>query len=163
MPETHVEFSTYKGKIKCVYNEKSLSDEKYKLKLHKKLAGILGYRQDKLLENISDEFVIIPFSDDGGIKSPTPHAQYLFDDEPNLEYSIPPWIFVYCDLVKPSIVGHTSVPLLKIIPIEYKSVQNLACRYFEFHTLENYELGNKQLVSNHLHSIAATRSLFHQL
>ena len=93
MPETHVEFSKYKGKIKCVYNEKSLSDEKYKLKLHKKLAGILGYRQDKLLENISDEFVIIPLSDDGGIKSPTPHAQYLFDDEPNLEYSIPPWIF----------------------------------------------------------------------
>ena len=94
------------------------------------------------MENISDEFVIIRFSVAGGIKSLAPRAQYLFDDEPNLEYSIPPWIFVYCDLVKPSIVGHTSVPLLKIIPIEYKSVQNLAGRYFEFHILENYEFRN---------------------
>ena len=126
MPETHVEFSKYKGKIKCVYNGKSRSDEKYKLKLHKKLAGILGYRQDKLVENITDGFLIIPFSIDNEINNPSPRTQYLFEDEPNLEQSIPPWIFVYCDLVKPSIMGHTSVPLLKIIPIEYKSVQTFS-------------------------------------
>ena len=104
------------------------------------------------MENITDELVIIPFSIDDEIKNPSPHAQYLFEDEADLEHSIPPWIFVYCDLVKPSIVGHTSVPLLKIIPIEYKSVQNLAGRYFEFHTLENYELGNNwfQTISIHL-------------
>ena len=94
------------------------------------------------MENITDELVIIPFSNNDESKTPSPRAHYLFEDEPNLEHSIPPWIFVYCDLVKPSIVGHTSVPLLKIIPIQYKSVENLAGRYFEFHTLENYELGN---------------------
>ena len=152
MLKSHLEFSRYNGKIQCVYNGESRSDEQYKLKLHKKLAGILGYRQDKLLENISEEFVIIPFSVDGGIKNPVPRAQYLFEDDPNLEHSIPPWIFVYCDLVKPSIVGHTSVPLLKIIPIEYRSVQHLGGRYYEFHTLENYELGNNwfQTISIHL-------------
>ena len=49
-------------------------------------------------------------------------------------------------------MGHTSLPLLKIIPIEYKSVQNLAGRYYEFDTLEYYELGNNwfQTISFHL-------------
>ena len=114
--------------------------------------GILGYSQDKIVENITDEFIIIPFSIDNEINNPSPRVQYLFEDEPNLEHSIPPWIFVYCDLVKPSIMGHTSVPLLKIIPIEYKSVQNLAGRYYEFDTLEYYELGNNcfQSISFHL-------------
>ena len=51
MPETHVEFSKYKSKIQCVYNGNWRSDEKYKLKLHKMLAGTLGYRQAKFLEN----------------------------------------------------------------------------------------------------------------
>ena len=152
MLESRLEFSNYKGKIQCIYNRKSQSNEQYKLKLHKKLAGILGYRQDKLVENITDEFIIIPFSIDNEINNPSPRTQYLFEDEPNLEHSIPPWIFVYCDLVKPSIMGHTSVPLLKIIPIEYKSVQNLAGRYYEFDTLEYYELGNNcfQSISFHL-------------
>ena len=104
------------------------------------------------MENITDEFIIIPFSIDNEINNPSPRTQYLFEDEPNLEHSIPPWIFVYCDLVKPSIMGHTSVPLLKIIPIEYKSVQNVAGRYYEFDTLEYYELGNNwfQSISFHL-------------
>ena len=152
MLESRLEFLNYKGKIQCIYNRKSHSNEQYKLKLHKKLAGILGYRQDKLVENITDEFIIIPFSIDNEINNPSPRTQYLFEDEPNLEHSIPPWIFVYCDLVKPSIMGHTSVPLLKIIPIEYKSVQNLAGRYYEFDTLEYYELGNNwfQSISFHL-------------
>ena len=104
------------------------------------------------MENITDEFIIIPFSIDNEINNPSPRTQYLFEDEPNLEHSIPPWIFVYCDFVKPSIMGHTSFPLLKIIPIEYKSVQNLAGRYYEFDTLEYYELGNNcfQSISFHL-------------
>ena len=48
MEKSHVEFSKYKGKIQCVYNGKSQSDEQYNLKPHKNLAGILGYRGDKL-------------------------------------------------------------------------------------------------------------------
>ena len=61
-------------------------------------------------------------------------------------------IFVYCDLAKPSIVGHPSVPPLKIIPVEYKAVQNLAGIYYEFDTLEHYQLGNNwfQTISIHL-------------
>ena len=104
------------------------------------------------MENITDELVIIPSSIDNEINSPSPRAQYLFENEPNLEHSIPPWILMYCDLVKPSIVGHTSAPLLKIILIEYKSVQNLAGRYYEFDTFEYYELGNNwfQTISFHL-------------
>ena len=104
------------------------------------------------MENITDEFITIPFSIDNEINNPSPRVQYLFEDEPNLEHSIALWIFVYCDLVKPSIMGHTSVPLLKIIPIEYKPVKKLAGRYFEFHSLESYELGNNwfQSISFHL-------------
>ena len=114
---------------------------------------MMGFVQNKLLENNdTDDNITIPLSINNEINKYSTHPQYLFEDVPNLEFSIPPWIFVYCDLVKPSIVGHTSVPLLKIIPIERKSVNNLVGRYYEFNTLEYFELENNtfQTVSIHL-------------
>ena len=48
-------------------------------------------------------------------------------------------------------MGDTSVPLLKIILIEYKSIENLADRYYEFHILEYYELGNNWFQSTFFH------------
>ena len=153
MSKSPVEFGKYDGKIQCIYKSEQHADESYKLKLHTKLAGMMGFVQNKLLENRGiDEYITIPLSINNEINKHSTHPQYLFEDVPNLEFSIPPWIFVYCDLVKPSIVGHTSVPLLKIIPIERKSVNNLVGRYYEFNTLEYFELENNtfQTVSIHL-------------
>ena len=63
---------------------------------------------------------------------------YYFENVPNLEFSIPPWFFLYCDIVTPTPFGHSSIPLLKIIPIENKDIHNLNGHFYDFDNFEYF-------------------------
>ena len=67
-------------------------------------------------------------------------SKYQFDDVPNLKFSIPPWLLLYCDIVSPTNVGHSAVPILKIIPIQNKSIHNLNGVFTEFTNLEYFPI-----------------------
>ena len=139
MTETGILFKADNENICCIYERESHSDMIYQLKLHNKLACILGYKMDKVLENNNDEPVIITLLCDKD--NLTSNPKYPFDEVPNLEHSIPPWLILYCDVVKPTIVGHSYVPILKILPIEHKSGQNFSGIFYEFDSLEYFEIG----------------------
>ena len=47
--------------------------------------------------------------------------EHLFTLVPKLSFSISPWIFLYTDIIKPSITGDTSANILKIIPLNIKN------------------------------------------
>ena len=53
--------------------------------------------------------------------------------------------FLYCDIVTPTIFGHTSVPLIKIVPIESRSVHNLTGVFHEFQNLEYFQVESKSI------------------
>ena len=130
--ESGIQFGYKEGKV-YVLVEKPHVD--CTLKLHSKLACILGYPKEKLRYEI-DEYVMIIFPsaqgtlEDGQI--------YYFKNVPNLEFSIPPWFFLYCDIVTPTPFGHSSIPLLKIIPIENKHIHNLNGHFYDFANFEYF-------------------------
>ena len=105
-------------------NEKS-----YLLRMSKKLAGLLGTTHESLTNDNSDtvDFLLL--------YSPSEKRfMYEFDNTPNLNFAIPPWVFLYCSAVSPTIVGHISIPLLKIIPIEHRYLHT--GHFYDFQALE---------------------------
>ena len=62
------------------------------------------------------------------------HSQFLFPSPPNLSFSISPWIFIYCNIIEPSITGQSRAPLLKIVPLSFKDFEK--GHALEFETLE---------------------------
>ena len=124
----------------------------FKLKLHKKLLGIIG-TLDKILVQTNDDYVTLPFyfrktyGDYDLMYNKEFIKEYsltekritcCFTADPKLTFSISPFIFIYLNIVRPSNVGHSSVPLLKIIPVNITNPEN---GYFiEFDTLEYFPL-----------------------
>lgn len=84
----------------------------------------------------TDEHVLITFLHENERKI----SEYRFDEVPNLEFSIPPWLLLYCDIVSPTNIGHLAVPILKIIPIQNKSIHNLNGAFTEFANLEYFPI-----------------------
>lgn len=129
-----ITFYYIRGKVSVVVN--NLNDSKvYKLKLHNKMACMLGFSQEKLKYE-TDEHVMITFWQENQKDT----SKYIFDEAPNLEFSIPPWLLLYCDIVSPTNVGHSSVPILKIIPIQNKSIHNINGAFTEFTNLEYFPI-----------------------
>ena len=134
LAESEITFYYIDGKVTVVAN--NLSDIKVcKLKLDNKLACMLGYSQETLKYK-TDEHVVITFSN----KNKNTISEYRFDEVANLEFSIPPWLLLYCDIVSPTNVGHLAVPILKIIPIQNKSIHNLNGTFTEFANLEYFPI-----------------------
>ena len=107
---------------------------KRRIKFNKKLLGVLGVVEELLVRDTSDIIFltfcysetlnghnILTCKDFENINSLTKKTKYCFTSEPNIHFSISPWIFIYSNIVKTSIVGYSKLPLLKIIPI---SIQN---------------------------------------
>ena len=131
----------------------------YNIKLHKKLAGLFGMKKQKLTDDDEGEYIIIPLLilkdrssspyKYSNIVNPeyTLQPSYWFEDKPNFNFSIPPWIFLYCSIVSLTAVGHSSIPLLKIIPIENDSLHQ--GRFLEFQTLEYFPLESNCIQTIH--------------
>ena len=111
------------------------SDTIVKIKFHKKLLGVLGVTNDFLIGDTEDHVFLAfrfyktvdafnvmiceRFSTVNSLHSLHKDLiNHCFTAQPNLNFSISPWIFLYCTIVKPSITGHFSIPLLKIIPVD---------------------------------------------
>ena len=108
------------------------SDTIVKIKFHKKLLGVLGVTNDLLIGDTEDHVFLTfrfyktvdafnvmiceRFSTVNSLHKDL--IKHCFTAQPNLNFSISPWIFLYCTIVKPSITGHSSIPLLKIIPVD---------------------------------------------
>ena len=134
LAESEITFYSNEDKVTVV--TKQMTDIKVcKLKLHNKLACMLGFSQDKLKYE-TDEHVLITFLHE----NERTVSKYQFDEVPNLEFSIPPWLLLYCDIVSSTNVGHSAVPILKIIPIQNKSIHNLNGTFTEFANLEYFPI-----------------------
>ena len=96
---------------------------------------MLGFSPAKLKYE-TDEHLLITFLHENECTI----SKYQFDELPNLEFSIPPWLLLYCDIVSPTNVGHSAVPILKIIPIQNKSIHNLNGTFTEFANLEYFPI-----------------------
>ena len=132
--ESGIQFGYKEGKVYFLV-ETPPKNTDYTLKLHSKLACILGYPKEKLRYEIN-EYIMIPFS---SVKEKLEDGQiYYFENVPNLEFSIPPWLILYCDIVTPTTFGHSSIPLLKIIPIENKDIHNLSGHFYDFVNFEYF-------------------------
>jgi len=59
---------------------------------------------------------------------------YEFENTPNLNFGIPPWVFLYLNIVSPTIVGYVSLPLLKIMPIQHRYLNT--GHFYDFQALE---------------------------
>ena len=69
----------------------------------------------------------------------------MFSKAPNLKYSISPFVFLYCDIVQASTLGHLSVPILKIIPIQLPPIYNTSGSFHEFDVLEYVSVAKKSM------------------
>ena len=127
-------FYKIKGKVNVTIKNSNQNKE-YKLKLHIKLACMLGFSQEKIKYE-SGEHVFITFLHKNNDKT----SKYQFDDVPNLEFSIPSWLLLYCDIVSPTNMRHSAVSILKIIPIQNKSIHNLNGVFTEFTNLEYFPI-----------------------
>ena len=128
------------------------SDTIFKIKFHKKLLGVLGVTNDFLIADTEDHVFLTfrfyktvdafdvmiceRFSKVNSLHKDV--IKYCFTAQPNLNFSISPWIFLYCTIVKPSITGHSSIPLLKIIPVDTDNHNK--GHLIEFNNLEYFPL-----------------------
>ena len=125
-----------------------------KIKIHKKLAGILGIPEDCLIRDFSDHisfnfkhleekngYYIMVCEEFRTMNSLQEIPNECFPLSPNIHFSLSPWIFVYSSIVQPSILGHLSIPLLKIIPTSI--AQNNTGTFYEFDNVEYFSLGAK--------------------
>jgi len=71
--------------------------------------------------------------------------EYQFEDEPDLTFSIPPWIFIYCDIISPTIMGNLYVPILKIVPLQKSDLLQKQGSFHEFTNLEYFEIEKKYI------------------
>ena len=158
LKDTPISFSDREdGKLLIIGD--SWGETLFNIKVHKKLAGLLGYSENKLSDvhdntNFSIIKLLILKNSDTFEYTNTPNPDYRlrptywFINKPNFNFSIPPWVFLYCSIVSPTIIGHASIPLLKIIPLTHnKSHQNTGS-FQEFQTLEYYPLK-----SNYIHTL----------
>ena len=116
------------------YNKKNIKTCRMHVRIHKKLIGMLGYDENQLIMN-SSSYISLSFryykdvgsynvmvcnellevNSEGSTKN-----DYLFSFPPRINFSISPWIFIYCSIVEHSVTGNTAVPLLKIVPLNFK-------------------------------------------
>lgn len=120
----------------------------FKIAFSRKLLGMMGYEPGllidtsdsdrtfnfKYLDNAKNSQVLICDTFNTLNTNAEMLETYLFPAQQNLNFSISPWIFVYCDIIQPSVTGHSTVPLLKIIPLNYQDFQR--GHALEFETLE---------------------------
>ena len=64
-----------------------------------------------------------------------------FSRKPNINFSFPPWVFVYSSIVQQSILGHVSTPLLKIVPLQVGAEND--GKFMEFDNLEYFPIAIK--------------------
>ena len=64
----------------------------------------------------------------------------MFPNKTNINFSVPPLIFVYSSIVEPNILGHVSIPLLKIVPIASEDQEK--SRFIEFDNVEYFPLAS---------------------
>ena len=121
----------------CISGNQNQKHIYYQIRFPSKLACTLGYSNKHIHECVY-EFVDIMFRSDGNVTD----SEYKFSSVPNLRYSRPPFVFLYCDIVQPSTLGHTSVPILKIIPIEPSLLHNISGTFHKFDVLEYFTVEN---------------------
>ena len=143
-----------------IANDTAISkDTVFKIKFHKKLLGLLGVTDDFLINDtidhvfltfcfyktvdVFDVMICERFSMVNALHENP--IEYCFTAQPNLKFSISPWIFLYSNIVKPSITGHSSIPLLKIIPVNtdnYDKGYFIECDNLEYFPLvtDNFQI-----------------------
>ena len=138
-------------------NDKSV----YKISFTRKLIGILGYEPRLLIDDDGSKLSLNfrysrDYNDNHNLVCDTFSTldtnssvsnSFLFPKSPNLNFSISPWIFVYCNIIKPSITGHARVPLLKIVPLNFHDFQR--GHALEFENLEFSSLSLNSFQSLH--------------
>ena len=107
-----------------------------KITIHHKLACMLGFNKSDIdFDRFRKEVVIgmfLPINSVGRKVS----SKYKFSLFPDLEHTIPPYIFVYCSMVRKTVVSGIPIPLLKIIP---RLSSALTRRKGELYQCENLE------------------------
>ena len=120
------------------------------------MAGLLGITNDFLIKDIS-EYVYITFKtfykkngsniliceEFAKSNSLQEIPNECFPEQPNIHFTLSPWIFIYVSIVQPSILGHVSIPLLKIIPIDAES--NNKGKFYEFENVEYFSLATESV------------------
>ena len=145
-----VRFSISENKISINSMDSGNGQIVESIQIHNKLACMLGFPQEKLSAKKEEDVLIsLMKTNDDPITN-----NYTFEDVPNLEFSIPPWIFLYCDIVEPTNVGNLSVPILKIIPIQNKSIHVVNGTFTEFANLEYFPISvdSFQTINFQLHT-----------
>ena len=124
------------------------------------MAGLLGISDDFLIKDIS-EYVYITFKifykktgSNIMICEEFTKSNYFqgipdecFSDPSNINFTLSPWVFVYVSIVQPSILGHVSIPLLKIIPIDAEI--NNKGKFYEFENVEYFSLATESVQNIH--------------
>ena len=127
-----------------LYNEKisiiSKFRKNYVIKeviIHPKLACMLGFEKSKTLFDKPDVNISISIPP---LKEKN-KKRYIFTHLPDLDHVLPPYVFLYCNIVTKTVIANTPVPLLKVIPVNFsKDVQEKGI----FHEFEHLEYFNVQ-------------------
>ena len=59
---------------------------------------------------------------------------------PDLEYVLPPYVFLYCNIVTKTVIANTPVPLLKVIPVNFSNDVQEKGIFYEFEHLEYFNV-----------------------
>ena len=88
------------------------------------------------------------------------YSSFLFPKIPKMNFSISPWVFVYCNIIEPCITGDSTAPLLKVIPLnfyDFKRGHAIEFENFEFSALSLYNFQSIQFeIRNHDGSLLST-------
>ena len=118
------------------------------------MAGLLGAPEELLIEDnadqiclnfhsktLSDNTQIMLCKEMGNLDITEKSLSASFSRKPNINFSFPPWVFVYSSIVQQSIIGHVSTPLIKIIPLQL-GLENDG-KFIEFDSLEYFPIAIK--------------------
>lgn len=149
----------------------------FKITLSKKLLGALGFEPRLLLEKEGDSITlnfqyfkafenldVLTYDTFSYQSSDTiiegSYSSFLFPEIPKMNFSISPWVFVYCNIIEPCITGDSTVPLLKVIPLnfyDFKRGHAIEFENFEFSALSLYNFQSIQFeIRNHNGSLLST-------
>ena len=115
------------------------------------MAGMLGVPDELLIQDsadhiclmlnseaLSDNTFIMVCKEMGNINITEKSQSGAFSGKPNINFSLPPWVFVYSSIVQQSILGHVSTPLIKIVPLQLGSEND--GKFIEFDHLEYFPI-----------------------
>ena len=115
------------------------------------MVGMLGVPDELLIQDsadhiclmlnseaLSDNTFIMVCKEMGNINITEKSQSGAFSGKPKINFSLPPWVFVYSSIVQQSILGHVSTPLLKIVPLQLGSDND--GKFIEFDHLEYFPI-----------------------